>query len=204
MGGALNAEAADLEELGPGYIPLHTRVRAENARIREQQDAEIPISCIGRILPPPQDFGLGLSAQTGSSSSSTSAPARPTPPTCSSLHELVSQHLRPPSPDNSDHMSSNFRGGELGEDDERHDVLPITVDDGDEIMPVEGWQDRDIEITLDSGCCNHVLDAEDALGYLVSESPGSRRGQNFIVGNGERVLKAKCVYTWRPRGTSGT
>ena len=58
-------------------------------------------------------------------------------------------------------------------------------DDDDEIMPVEGWQGRDIEITLDSACCNHVLDAEDAPGYLVSESPRSRRGQNFIVDNGE-------------------
>ena len=62
-------------------------------------------------------------------------------------------------------------------------MLPIAAHDGDEIMPVEGWQDRDIEITLDSGWCNHVLDAEDAPGYLESESPDSRRGQNFIVGN---------------------
>ena len=64
---------------------------------------------------------------------------------------------------------------------------PIIVDDGDEITPVECWQDRDIEIMLDSGCCNHVLDTDGAPGSLVSASPGSRRGQNFIVGNGERV-----------------
>ena len=78
-----------------------------------------------------------------------------------------------------------FRSDELGDDDEQYNVLPVTVKDGDELMPVEGWQDRDIEITLDSGRCNHVLDAEDALGYLVGESFGSRRGQNFIVGSGE-------------------
>ena len=75
-------------------------------------------------------------------SSWSSAPARPMPPTRSPLHELVSQHGRPPSPDNSEHTSPNVCSSELGEDDERHDVLPITVDGGDEIMPVEGWQDR--------------------------------------------------------------
>ena len=160
----MSAEAADLEELCPGYVPLHAQVCAENARIQVQQEAERPVIGLGRLLPPPQEFGLGLSAQTGSSSSSRSAPARPTLPTRSSFHELVSHHGRPPSPDNSEHMSPNLRSDKLGEDDERHHVLPITVDDGDEIMPVEGWQDRDIEITLDSGCCNHVLDAEDAPG----------------------------------------
>ena len=54
-------------------------------------------------------------------------------------------------------------------------------------MPVGGWRDRDIDITVDSGCCNHALNAEDAPGYLVSECPGSRRGQNLNVGNGERL-----------------
>ena len=29
--------------------------------------------------------------------------------------------------------------------------------------------------------------ADNAPGYEVQDSPGSRRGQNFIVGNGERV-----------------
>ena len=55
------------------------------------------------------------------------------------------------------------------------------------VLPVGEWQDVDINIALDSGCCAHVLDAEDVPGYRVVESPGSRRGQNFIVGNGNPV-----------------
>ena len=142
---------------------------------------------LGIFLPPPQESGLGLSVQTGSSSSSGTAPPRRTPQTCSSLHGLVTQHGRPPSPDNSEHMSPHLRSDELGEDNAQHNMLLIRVDDGDEIMPTECWHDRDIEIALDSGRCNHVLDAEDAPGYSVVESPGSRRGQHFIVGSGERV-----------------
>ena len=53
-------------------------------------------------------------------------------------------------------MSPNLRSNEIGEDDEQYNVLHISVDDGDEIMPVEGWQGRDIGITLDSGCCNQI------------------------------------------------
>ena len=45
----------------------------------------------------------------------------------------------------------------------------------------------DVEVTLDSGCCKHVLPAEAIPGYNIEESPGSRRGANFIVGNGELV-----------------
>ena len=40
---------------------------------------------------------------------------------------------------------------------------------------------------LDSGCCRHVMPPSEAEGYMVRESVGSRRGQNFIVGNGELV-----------------
>ena len=49
--------------------------------------------------------------------------------------------------------------------------------------------DTDIEVTLDSGCCEHVLDLGDVPGYdaFLTESPGSRRQQNFIVGNGSKV-----------------
>ena len=54
-------------------------------------------------------------------------------------------------------------------------------------MPIAEWEDREIEIILDSGACDNVLDAEDAPGYLISESPGSRQGRNFVVGNGERA-----------------
>ena len=50
------------------------------------------------------------------------------------------------------------------------------------------WVDVDIEVALDSGCCDHVMDTEQcAPGYEVHESEGSRRGAAFLVGNGERI-----------------
>ena len=42
-------------------------------------------------------------------------------------------------------------------------------------------------MVLDSGACEHIMDSEDAPGYAVSESPGSRRGQGLVVGNGASV-----------------
>ena len=63
-------------------------------------------------------------------------------------------------------------------------------DDEKEILAAfDQWVDSDIEITLDSGCCEHVMDLDDAPGYgaFVMESAGSKRKQNFIVGNGARV-----------------
>ena len=42
---------------------------------------------------------------------------------------------------------------------------------------------------MDSGCCDHVLDLSDTRGYacVPGPSPGSMRGRNLIVGNGERL-----------------
>ena len=67
---------------------------------------------------------------------------------------------------------------------------------GEQLMPVEPedelknfteWRDVYVDVALDSGACRHVMAAEDAPGYAVQDSPGSRRGQNFIVGDDERV-----------------
>ena len=59
-------------------------------------------------------------------------------------------------------------------------TLPLTTDDDEHLLPITDWQDVEIEITLDSGCCEHVLDVAEVPGYTVNESPGSRRRQNFI------------------------
>ena len=48
-------------------------------------------------------------------------------------------------------------------------------------MRVGVWIDIDLEMVLNSGACEHVMDSEDAPGYAVSESPGSRHGQGFVV-----------------------
>ena len=45
-----------------------------------------------------------------------------------------------------------------------------------------------MEVTLDSGACDHVMDVETCpLGYEVHESEGSTRGGGVLVGNGERI-----------------
>ena len=43
------------------------------------------------------------------------------------------------------------------------------------------------EVALDSGSTDNVCHKEDAPGYLVEASPGSRACQNFIVGSGAKV-----------------
>ena len=68
-------------------------------------------------------------------------------------------------------------------------LMPVTLDETSLLPAASEWQDREIELTLDSGCCEHVLDVVDIPGYanFIVESAGSRRGQHFVVGNGERV-----------------
>ena len=59
---------------------------------------------------------------------------------------------------------------------------------GDDIVLNMEWNDMDVEIALDSGCCDHIMDVEElAPGYTITESERSKRGAGFIVGNGERL-----------------
>ena len=71
------------------------------------------------------------------------------------------------------------------------DVLPVTVEypEGTILLSDGEFVETEIEVALDSGCCEHVLDIVDAPGYINSilPSPGSRRGQQFVVGNGQRI-----------------
>jgi hypothetical protein len=58
----------------------------------------------------------------------------------------------------------------------------------DDELLLADWVDVDVEVALDSGCCDHVMDTEvSAPGYEVFESEGSRRGAGFLVGNGARI-----------------
>ena len=59
----------------------------------------------------------------------------------------------------------------------------------DAVLPVAEWVDKIIEVTLDSGACDHILDMCDAPGYanFLVESRGSKRDQQYIVGNGAEV-----------------
>ena len=42
-------------------------------------------------------------------------------------------------------------------------------------------------MALDSGSIVHVFRDSDTPGYVLEESAGSRRGQNFLVGNGGKM-----------------
>jgi hypothetical protein len=44
-----------------------------------------------------------------------------------------------------------------------------------------------IEVALDSGSGEHVADPDDAPGYALDPSAGSRMGQNFIGAGGEKI-----------------
>jgi len=44
-----------------------------------------------------------------------------------------------------------------------------------------------VEIVLDSGAGEHVADRIDAPGYTVTESDGSKRGQNFLAAGGHKM-----------------
>ena len=52
------------------------------------------------------------------------------------------------------------------------------------------WQDVEFEVALDGGCTDNVCHPGDVPGYIVEASMGSRCGQGFLVGNGERVPNA--------------
>ena len=55
------------------------------------------------------------------------------------------------------------------------------------MMNEEEWVDCEFEVALDSGSTDHVASTVDIPGYVVEASPGSKAGQGFIVGNGQRV-----------------
>ena len=65
----------------------------------------------------------------------------------------------------------------------------MTTDDESDVLGIDTCVDSDIEIILDSGCCEHVMDLADppGCGAILVETAGSKRKQNFVVGNGHRV-----------------
>ena len=51
----------------------------------------------------------------------------------------------------------------------------------------EAWEDMEFEVALDSGSVVHVCSLDDCRGYRLQESPGSRRGQEFLMGDGGTI-----------------
>jgi hypothetical protein len=58
---------------------------------------------------------------------------------------------------------------------------------GDQELLATEWEDIEFEVALDSGSQDHVCDEVDCPGYSTLASPGSSRGQCFVVGNGEKL-----------------
>ena len=70
-------------------------------------------------------------------------------------------------------------------------MMPINIletRDGDSIYATgDAWQDIEFEVALDSGSVVHVCSLEDCRGYKLVESPGSRRGQEILMGDGGTI-----------------
>ena len=87
------------------------------------------------------------------------------------------------------------------------DALVVTTDDEEPECLSMDWIDTEIEMCLDSGCCEHVMDLGDAPGYSVflTESPGSKRQRKLSVGNGARVPnEGQLLLSMESSTTSGS
>ena len=76
--------------------------------------------------------------------------------------------------------------------DQLDKMVPInltTIAEGDQILmnEPEEWPEVEFEVTLDSGSVVHVCSHEDTLGYLLEPSPGSKRNQLFVMGDGNKI-----------------
>ena len=63
----------------------------------------------------------------------------------------------------------------------------LTTLDPEAVLVNEQWRDIEFEVALDSGSVVHVCSISDCPGYKVGESPGSRRGQDFLMGDGGTI-----------------
>ena len=63
----------------------------------------------------------------------------------------------------------------------------LTLAEPEQILLNETWKDIEFEVALDSGSVVHVCAPEDCPGYRCAESPGSRRGQEFLMGDGGTI-----------------
>ena len=51
------------------------------------------------------------------------------------------------------------------------------------LLSDEVWKDIEFKVALDSGSVVHVCSMDDVPGYRLGESPGSRRGQELLMGD---------------------
>jgi hypothetical protein len=58
---------------------------------------------------------------------------------------------------------------------------------GEILTATEAWKDIEFEVALDSGSVVHVCAPDDIPGYHVGDSAGSRRHQEFLMGDGGTI-----------------
>ena len=75
----------------------------------------------------------------------------------------------------------------LGETLAPLNLFEIVAADEPLLMAGDSWSDLEFEVALDSGAVVHVCAPEDCPGYLLAESPGSKQGQRFLMGDGGTI-----------------
>ena len=65
--------------------------------------------------------------------------------------------------------------------------MEVLDDDYQTLAATEEYPEVEFEVALDSGAVVHVCANADTLGYVLEESPGSRRGQQFLMGDGGKL-----------------
>lgn len=75
----------------------------------------------------------------------------------------------------------------LGETLAPLNLFEILAADEPLLMAGDSWSDLEFEVALDSGAVVHVCAPEDCPGYLLAESPGSKQGQRFLMGDGGTI-----------------
>ena len=70
-------------------------------------------------------------------------------------------------------------------------IAPINIFEIKEREPLlmagDAWADLEFEVARDSGAVVHVCAPADCPGYVLEESAGSRRGQQFLMGDGGEI-----------------
>ncbi len=85
------------------------------------------------------------------------------------------------------------------------DMAMLETEDGDgAVMTAAEDEYVVIEIVLDTGAGDHVLDRFDAPGYAVEESAGSKRGQHFTAAGGHKIAnQGQMVLSLKVQSGSG-
>ena len=66
-------------------------------------------------------------------------------------------------------------------------LITASAGGGQILAASDAWEDLEFEVALDSGSVVHVCALDDCPGYLLQESPGSKNGQRFMMGDGGEI-----------------